>query len=401
MVAFDDRRGCSQVFDSGVGTRTDEDTIERHVFDRRAGFESHVFERAGGRFLFGRIAEFGWVGHVVGDAADLSWIGTPRYLRLDVFASIDFGDIVFRTSVRGQLRPTSDGGIEIFGRFGKPSQIVKGGLIGCDHARPRAGFDRHVADSHAFFHRQSADTLTGVLNDVSGTAGCSKLADQVQDHVFGGDAARQLAVDSQLHCLRLELQQSLCGQNVLDFAGPDPERQRSEGAVRGRVRIAANDRHAGLGVAVLGADDVNDSLANIVNVEQSDAELFAVLAECLNLFATDRIGDGQTAVAGGNIVIGRRDRSFGPADGALVDPQTLERLGAGHFVDQVQIDVDDGRPRFGGIDDVLFPDFVEHGPRGGRGGCGHVKTLRRSEEEMEETVDLPVTVNCLWRTVNG
>ena len=86
------------------------------------------------------------------------------------------------------------------------------------------------------------------------------LADEVQDHVLGRDAGAELAVDAELERLGLRLQQRLRGQHVLDFAGADAEGQRAERAVRRGVAVAADDRHAGLRVALLGADDVDDAL---------------------------------------------------------------------------------------------------------------------------------------------
>ena len=60
--------------------------------------------------------------------------------------------------------------------------------------------------------------------------------------------------------LGLRLQQRLRGQHVLDFARADAEGQGAERAVRRRVAVAADDRHARLRVAQLGADDVDDAL---------------------------------------------------------------------------------------------------------------------------------------------
>ena len=72
--------------------------------------------------------------------------------------------------------------------------------------------------------------------------------------------ARQVAVDADLQRLRLVLQQGLRGQHVLDFAGADAEGQRAERAVRGRVAVAADDRHARLRQPKFRPDDVDDAL---------------------------------------------------------------------------------------------------------------------------------------------
>ena len=157
--------------------------------------------------------------------------------------------------------------------------------------------------------------------------------------------------------LGLVLQQRLRGQHVFDFAGADAEGQRPERAVRGGVAVAADDRHARLREAQLGPDDVDDPLLAIVEIVHADAELAAVRPQGVDLLLGDRIGDRQAAIGRRHVVVGRGHGQLGPADLAAGQPQALERLGAGHFVDQVQIDVQDrllarlrprrrGRPRF-------------------------------------------------------
>ena len=91
---------------------------------------------------------------------------------------------------------------------------------------------------------------------------------------FARAAARQLAFDAHQHVLRLACEQRLRGQHVLDLAGADAERQRAERAVRGGVRIAADDRHAGQRRALLRADHVHDALAQVVHPEIRDAVAF-------------------------------------------------------------------------------------------------------------------------------
>ena len=43
--------GAQVVADAGIGTGTDEDSIDGNVHDGRAGLEAHIFERALGSLL--------------------------------------------------------------------------------------------------------------------------------------------------------------------------------------------------------------------------------------------------------------------------------------------------------------------------------------------------------------
>ena len=71
---------------------------------------------------------------------------------------------------------------------------------------------------------------------------------------------RQVAVDGDGHGSRPPAGDGLGGQHVLDLAGADPEGQGAERPVGGRVAVAADDGHARLGEALLGADHVDDAL---------------------------------------------------------------------------------------------------------------------------------------------
>ena len=106
-------------------------------------------------------------------------------------------------SSRSKVAPSSVGSVRQWATASIPCgtlrseaatlQISEGGLVGGDHPGARAGFDAHVADGHAAFHRERADGAASILNDVAGSAVGADLADDVQDDVFGRDAEGQVA----------------------------------------------------------------------------------------------------------------------------------------------------------------------------------------------------------------
>ncbi len=69
------------------------------------------------------------------------------------------------------------------------------------------------------------------------------------------------------------------------------------------MTIAANNRHTGLCVAQLGADDVNDTLIDIVQIVQANAKLFAILTESIDLLTSDGVSDRQIAIVGGDVMV--------------------------------------------------------------------------------------------------
>ena len=70
---------------------------------------------------------------------------------------------------------------------------------------------------------------------------------------------------------------------MLDLGRADAVRQRAEGAVRRGMAVAADDGHAGQREALLGADDVDDALADVVLGIILDAEIGGVLGQRLDL----------------------------------------------------------------------------------------------------------------------
>jgi hypothetical protein len=85
------------------------------------------------------------------------------------------------------------------------------------------------------------------------------------------------------HGLRPSLGERLGGEHMLDFAGADPEGESAERPMGGGVAVSAHDRHARLGQAQLGADDVHDALVGVTHREQPDSKLLAVCRQDLHL----------------------------------------------------------------------------------------------------------------------
>ena len=204
---------------------------------------------------------------------------------------------------------------------------------------------------------------------MAGRAGDAHLADRREDEVLGGDAVAHRADVVDAHRLGLVLHEALGGEDVLDLARADAEGERSERAVRRGVAVAADDRHARLGDAQLGADDVHDALVLAAEREERHAELLAVGLERLDLDAAELVLDavGGHRAVGRDVVVGGGERAVRAADLAAGHPQAVERLWARDLVDEVEVDVDEvGRHL------VALPDLLEQ-----RGRLGHVGQLLR------------------------
>ena len=153
--------------------------------------------------------------------------------------------------------------------------------------------------------------------------------------------------------------EGLGGEDVFDLAGADAEGERAEGAMGAGMAIAADDGEAGEGEAEFGADDVDDALAAAAEVVEGDAELAAVLAHGFDLAPGHGFVD-IVLIDGGDVVVEGGEGEVGAADGSAGEAEAFEGLGAGDFVDEVAIDVEEGGV-FGSGDLVRVPDELEEG----------------------------------------
>ena len=183
-----------------------------------------------------------------------------------------------------------------------------------------------------------------------------------QDQVLRGDARAEPTVDAHLESPRAPLQHALRGEDMSDFAGSDTEGESTEGAVRARMAVAADDRAARLRHAHLRTDDVHDPLPLGAERMQLDAEVGAVLLQLPQLLCRLAIGDRESrgAGCGRRRVIHRGERAFRTPYTEPALAQHVESLRRGDLVHEVQVDVQHRRRVHRlGPDDVRVPDLLE------------------------------------------
>ena len=99
------------------------------------------------------------------------------------------------------------------------------------------------------------------------TTGGADLTNHIQDHVFCGTANWQRTFNTHQHVFVFLGLQRLRRHHVFDFRGADTKGQGTKSAMRTGVRVTAHDSHARQGCTLLGADDVNDALTQIVHAK--------------------------------------------------------------------------------------------------------------------------------------
>jgi len=165
------------------------------------------------------------------------------------------------------------------------------------------------------------------------------LIDPAFPYFLGRSAFAQSAFHPDQQGFGFLLQQTLGGEHMLDLAGADTVSQRAEGAMCAGMRIPAHHRHPRQGCALLRADDVHDALAHIAHLEFGNPEIGAVVIQGFHLQTRNRVGDTLTAIGGGYVVVGHCEVGFDAPRLAPSQAQPLEGLRAGHFMQQVAVDV--------------------------------------------------------------
>ena len=137
-------------------------------------------------------------------------------------------------------------------------------------------------------------------------------------------------------------------------------RQGTKGAMCRGVAVATNHGHAGQRPTLLGANNMHDALTHVRHRVIVDTEFLGVGVQSGHLH-TAVLGHGRGIGAvqrGRHVMIRHRDGLFGRAHLAARHPQPLKGLRAGHFVDQMAVDIQQASAVIGLMDNVIVPDLV-------------------------------------------
>lgn len=341
LIALEIMSRRSQVLDAAVGAAADEYGVYFDVLDAHAGFKAHILERD--LDVLGVVAgRLVGIGDDTGHVGDHAGAGAPGdlggYLRgIDDELAVEFGP-----GVRGKRFPVGEGLVEgrALGSVATVSfsDVRERRFIRSDHARPGTRLDAHIAHRHAAFHGKRPHGFAVVLQHITRRAGRADHADQFEYHVLGGDRRFDAALELDLECFGLLLQEALRGQHMLDLRGPDAQRESPESAVRRGMRVAADDGGAGKRKPQVRTDDVNDALLVAGDVEQRDVEILAIGAQRLDLCLGDRVLDIE-AVLGGDIVVHRGKGEVRPADLTSGEAKPLKGLRAGDLMHELAVDI--------------------------------------------------------------
>src|SRR5690554_1529305 len=331
LAAFHHSGGFTQVFNPAVGAGTDKHAIQLDIGDLLVRLQTHILERAHNAFTLDGIFFLRRVRHIAVDTGYHLRRRTPAHLRLDS-RTVELNHLVEnRVVVAAQGTPVFNGLVPglAFRRERTTFHILNGGVIHRHHTHTGTALDGHVADGHPTFHAQTTYRLTTKLDGVTGTASGTNLTNDSQNHILAGHARAKFAVHLHQHVLHLLLNQTLGGQNMLNFRGSDTVGQTTKGAVSRSMGITTHNAHTRQSRALLRPNHVNDALTLVLDLELENPELVAVLVQGFHLGAGNRIDnavDAAVTIGGRHVVVRCRDVGINPPRLAARNAKAFECL---------------------------------------------------------------------------
>ena len=236
-----------------------------------------------------------------------------------------------------------------------------------DQASARAAFDGHVTDGHATLHRQITDCFAAIFDDIACAACGPRGTDDGQCDVLGGDTWAQFAGDFHLHVFGFFLDQGLRRQNMFHLGRADPVGQRTKCAVCRGVAVTTDNGHTGQCPTLFWANDMHDPLTHVRHGVIMNTEITRIFVQCFDLDTAFFVFDhaGCAVQCGRHVVIRHSDGFFRRAHLAARHAQSFERLGAGHFVNQMAVNIQQAGAICVLRHNMGVPDFIIKGLGGG------------------------------------
>jgi len=129
------------------------------------------------------------------------------------------------------------------------------------------------------------------------------------------------------------------------------------------VAVAAHNRRAGKGKALLWPNNMDDALLGIGGIYVVDAELRRVSLQRFQLLGAfgvcnrDRLSVAIQTRGGGQVVVRHSQCQIGPTDTAPCGPEAFERLRTCHFVHKVAVNEYQAGAVVALFDNMGVPDF--------------------------------------------
>ena len=136
-----------------------------------------------------------------------------------------------------------------------------------------------------------------------------------------------------------------------------PNARATQRTMRRSVGIAANHGQTRLCETLFGSDDMHNSLTHIEQFDIGESEFPGILLEKLDLDPGLLILDALGPALGRHVMIGNQQLGVRHPHPTAILPQTVKRLGACDFMDDLAIDIKNAGPVIPLVDEMSLPDL--------------------------------------------
>jgi len=328
-----------EIGETTIGAATEEGDIDFESVHRCSGSDLHVLNGLDGGCTILLREVLGIRDRLI-DEDSLSRGDAPGDGGEDILSPETNDIVIDGVGIGGNGLPARDGGVPLssLGGVGAATQILESSLVGIHIADARTALDGHIADGHAFFLSEIIEGRAAVFVGIADAAIHAEVADDVQGDILGIDAGDELSINIDAANLGLADRHGLGREDIAHLASTDAKGDGSKGSVGRSVRVAAGNRHAGLGDALLRPDDVNDALIAAGQIKKGNTGFGAVLAQFLDHRIGEGIGERFLALIRRNDVIDGGEGAVGIENLQAKVTKHPKGLRARHLVNEVRAD---------------------------------------------------------------
>ena len=333
LPAFHQRSEGAEIFDTAIGTGTEEDIVNLLAQQRLTRLEAHILHGFDERCFF-HFAHAFRCRDMRSDGHAHTRIGSIGDHRLNVGCIeahflVEYGIVIALQGLPISYRLVP---FLAFGCIFASFDVLESDFIRSDHTTTGTHFNRKVAECQSSFHSQAADGFAGIFHEITRSPAGGHFRHHVKRHVLGRYAFTQLAVDGNTHGLRPCLKNTLGSHDHFHFTGSDTERHSAHRAVSGSMGVPADNGHSRQSQSAFRTYHVDDSVPLVHHSEVSQPEIGRIFGQGIHLCFRNRILNGLILIVCRRVMVGHTVDTLRTETLQATGTHPGKSLRTGHFM---------------------------------------------------------------------
>ena len=283
-TAFHNGGKCTEILNASIGAGTQKHIVNLLTQQRFSRLETHIAHRLHERGPGSFSHAFG-SRNMLCDTHTHARVGTVCNHRFNIFGSKTDFLVEHCILITLQCFPIGQCLVpcltlrSIFASF----DVLESGLIRSNHTAAGTHLYTQIAQGQTPFHSQTAHSFSAIFHEISRSAAGRHLRHHIQCYIFCRHSLAKFAVDSDTHCLRTGLKDTLRGHYHFHLTRTDTESHCSHRPVGGSMRVTADNGHARQGQPAFRTYYMDNSVLLVHHTEMGQSKLFRILGQCIYL----------------------------------------------------------------------------------------------------------------------